>query len=135
MKDAVPPMCLDGERHAEFKSMIGTGSADTVDSFDENKMERLIAEKNELQAKLGEITEERGRQQTVQDRLETIYTVLDGLKNRPMTYDDEVVRQLIDCWSWSQRIGSKLFSAADFKWNSNFGRKIWTFCRKWGRCP
>ena len=82
---------------AEFKSMIDTVSADTVESFDENRMQQLIAEKNELQEKLGEITEERGRQQTVQDRLETIYTVLDGLKNRPMTYDDEVVRQLIDC--------------------------------------
>ena len=82
---------------AEFKSMIDTVSADTVDGLDENRIQQLIAEKNELQAKLGEITEERGRQQTVQDRLETIYTVLDGLKNRPMTYDDEVVRQLIDC--------------------------------------
>ena len=82
---------------AEFKSMIDTASADTVDGFDENRMQQLIAEKNELQEKLGEIDEERGRQQTVQDRLETIYTVLDGLKNRPMTYDDEVVRQLIDC--------------------------------------
>lgn len=84
-------------RDAEFKSMIDTASADTVDGLDENRIQQLIAEKNELQAKLGEITEERGRQQTVQDRLETIYTVLDGLKNRPMTYDDEVVRQLIDC--------------------------------------
>ena len=82
---------------AEFKAMIDTASADTVDGFDENKMQQLIAEKNELQEKLGEISEERGRQQTVQDRLETIYTVLDGLKNHPMTYDDEVVRQLIDC--------------------------------------
>ena len=82
---------------AEFKSMIDTASADTVDGLDENRIQQLIAEKNELQAKLGEITEERGRQQTVQDRLETIYTVLDGLKNRPMKYDDEVVRQLIDC--------------------------------------
>lgn len=82
---------------AEFKTMIETASADTVDGFDENRMQQLIAEKNELQEKLGEITEERGRQQTVQDRLETIYTVLDGLKNHPMTYDDEVVRQLIDC--------------------------------------
>lgn len=72
---------------AEFKSMIDTVSADTVDGLDENRIQQLIAEKNELQAKLGEITEERGRQQTVQDRLETIYTVLDGLKNRPMTYD------------------------------------------------
>ena len=77
--------------------MIDTVSADTVDGLDESRIQQLIAEKNELQAKLGEITEERGRQQMVQDRLETIYTVLDGLKNRPMTYDDEVVRQLIDC--------------------------------------
>ena len=77
---------------AEFKSMIDKVSADTVDGLDENRIQQLIAEKNELQAKLGEITEERGRQQTVQDRLETIFTVLDGLKNRPMTYDDEVVR-------------------------------------------
>ena len=82
---------------AEFKSMIDTVSADTVDGLDESRIQQLIAEKNELQAKLGEIDEERGRQQTVQERLETIYTVLDGLKNRPMTYDDEVVRQLIDC--------------------------------------
>ena len=82
---------------AEFKAMIDTASADTVDGFDENRMQQLIAEKNELQAKLGEIAEERGRQQTVQDRLETIYTVLDGLKNHPITYDDEVVRRLIDC--------------------------------------
>ena len=82
---------------AEFKSMIDTVSADTMDGLDENRIQQLIAEKNELQAKLGEITEERGRQQTVQDRLETIYAVLDGLKNHPMTYDDEEVRQLIDC--------------------------------------
>ena len=68
-----------------------------LDGLDESRIQQLIAEKNELQAKLGEIDEERGRQQTVQDRLETIYTVLDGLKNRPMTYDDEVVRQLIEC--------------------------------------
>ena len=82
---------------AEFKSMIDTVSADTMDGLDENRIQQLIAEKNELQAKLGEITEERGRQQTVQDRRETIYAVLDGLKNHPMTYDDEEVRQLIDC--------------------------------------
>ena len=82
----------------EFRiAQIDTVSADTVDGLDENRIQQLIAEKNELQAKLGEITEERGRQQTVQDRLETIYAVLDGLKNHPMTYDDEEVRQLIDC--------------------------------------
>lgn len=82
---------------AEFKAMIDTASADTVDGFDENRMQRLIAEKNELQEKLGQIAEVKERQETVKARLETICSVLDGLKNRPMIYDDEVVRQLIEC--------------------------------------
>ena len=77
--------------------MIDTASADTVDGFDENRMQRLIAEKNELQEKLGQIAEVKERQETVKARLETICSVLDGLKNRPMIYDDEVVRQLIEC--------------------------------------
>ena len=77
--------------------LVRYGANKMVDGLDENRMQQLIAEKNELQAKLGEIAEERGRQQTVQDWLETIYTVLDGLKNHPITYDDEVVRRLIDC--------------------------------------
>ena len=62
---------------AEFKSIIDTASADTVDGLDENGIQQLIAEKNELQAKLGEITEERGRQQTVQDRLEKLFSAAD----------------------------------------------------------
>ena len=82
---------------AEFKSMIDTASADTVDGFDENRMQQLIVEKNELQEKLGQIVEVKERQETVKARLETICSVLDGLKNHPMTYDDELVRQLIDC--------------------------------------
>lgn len=82
---------------AEFKAMIDTASADTVEGFDENTMQQLIAEKNELREKLGQIAEVKERQETVKARLETIYSVLDGLKNRPMSYDDEVVRQLIEC--------------------------------------
>lgn len=81
---------------AEFRALIDTVSADTVDGLDENRIQKLIEEKNELQAKLEEINEEKGRQKTVQDRLETIYTVLDGLKNHPMAYDDEVVRKLVE---------------------------------------
>ena len=81
---------------AEFRALIDTVSADTVDGLDENRIQKLIQEKNELQAKLEEINEEKGRQKTVQDRLETIYTVLDGLKNHPMAYDDEVIRKLVE---------------------------------------
>ena len=28
---------------------------------------------------------------------DAIYTILDGIKNRPMEYDDRIVRQLLEC--------------------------------------
>ncbi|MDD7393053.1 MAG: hypothetical protein PUG24_01500, partial [Eubacteriales bacterium] len=30
-------------------------------------------------------------------RLDDIYTILDGIKNHPMEYDDQIVRQLLEC--------------------------------------
>lgn len=63
----------------------------------ECKVQQLINEKNELQEKLRLIHKEKGSQKTTQNRLDSIYTVIDGLKNCPMTYNDEVVRKLIEC--------------------------------------
>ena len=82
---------------AEFNSMIDTASADTMDGFDENRIQQLINEKNELQKKLRLIHKEKGSQKTTQARLDSIYTVIDGLKNCPMAYNDEVVKKLIEC--------------------------------------
>lgn len=84
------------EIDSEFKAMIDAASAETMNGFDENRMQQLIAEKNELQAKLGQDAEAIERQKEVQSRLDTIYAVLDGLKNHPMVYDDETVRQLLE---------------------------------------
>lgn len=83
------------EIDAEFKAMIDAASAETMDGFDENRMQQLIAEKNELQAKLGQGAEAIERKKEVQSRLDTIYAVLDGLKNHPMDYDDETIRLLL----------------------------------------
>ena len=82
---------------AEFNSMIDTASADTMDGFDENRLQQLINEKNELQEKLMLIYKEKGCQKITQARLDSIYTVIDGLKNCPMAYNDEMVRKLIEC--------------------------------------
>ena len=84
------------EIDSEFKAMIDAASAETMNGFDENRMQQLIAEKNELQAKLGQGAEAIERQKEVQSRLDTIYADLDGLKNHPMVYDDETVRQLLE---------------------------------------
>ncbi|RHO45756.1 hypothetical protein DW115_10150, partial [Clostridium sp. AM09-51] len=32
-----------------------------------------------------------------QSRLDEIFTILDGLQNHPMEYDDTLVRQIIEC--------------------------------------
>ena len=60
-------------------------------------MELLIAEKNELRAKLEKIAEVKARREIIKVRGETIDAVLACLKNRLLTYDDEVVRKLIEC--------------------------------------
>ena len=39
--------------------------------------------------------EQGGAWQTIQYAI--IYTILDGLKNRPMEYDDQMVRQILEC--------------------------------------
>ena len=51
---------------------------------------------NELQAKLGQGVEAIENQKKVQSRLDTIYAVFDRLKNHPMSYNDETIRQLLE---------------------------------------
>ena len=77
--------------------MIDTASADTMEGSDENRIQQLLKEKNELQEKLRLIHKEKDSQKITQTRLDSICTVIDGLKNCPMAYNDEVVRKLIEC--------------------------------------
>lgn len=85
------------EIDAEFKAMLSKISTETVDAFDEEKAKRLMDEKVKLQQQLGEIQDVQLRRKTTQSRLDDIYTILDGLKNRPMEYDEQIVRQLLEC--------------------------------------
>ena len=34
---------------------------------------------------------------SLKSRLDDIYTILDGIKNHPIEYDDQIVRQLLEC--------------------------------------
>ena len=82
---------------AEFKAMIDAVSADTIDGVDETKMQQLLTEKNELMEKLNQIAVSKEQDKKAGERMNTIFPVIDGLKNHPISYDDEIVRQLIDC--------------------------------------
>ena len=85
------------EIDAEFKDMIRRISAENAEDFDEEKVTRLMGEKAELQKKLKQIDDAKQKQAGVKSRLDEIFTILESLKNHPLTYDDEIVRQILEC--------------------------------------
>lgn len=78
------------EIDAEFKRMLDCVSAETMDAFDDEKATRLMNEKSELQQQLAHYD-------SLQQQRENTKSILDGLKNHPMKYDDQLVRQLLEC--------------------------------------
>lgn len=85
------------EIEAEFKEMLNAVSSETLEAFDEGKATALMNEKNNLQQQLAQIAERKQKRANVKTRLDDIFTILDGLKNHPMEYDDRIVRQIIEC--------------------------------------
>ena len=37
------------------------------------------------------------KRQNAKSRLDEIYDILDGLKNHPMEFDDQILRQILEC--------------------------------------
>lgn len=85
------------EIDAEFKRMLDCVSAETIDAFDDEKATRLMNEKSELQQQLAHYDSLQRQRENTKSRLDDICTILDGLKNHPMKYDDQIVRQLLEC--------------------------------------
>ena len=85
------------EIDAEFRKMLDRVSTETVEAFDEETATRLMNEKSRLQQQLDNIADAEQRRENAKSRLNDIYTILDGIKNRPMEYDDQIVRQLLEC--------------------------------------
>ena len=85
------------EIDAEFKAMLNAVSSDTVDTFDEQRAKELMDEKSKLQQMLEGMAERKQKRENTKSRLDEIFTILDGLRNRPMEYDDRLVRQILEC--------------------------------------
>ncbi len=85
------------EIDAEFRKMLDRVSTDTIEAFDEETATRLMNEKSRLQQQLDSIADAEQRRENAKSRLDDIYMILDGIKNRPMEYDDQIVRQLLEC--------------------------------------
>ncbi len=85
------------EIDAEFKKMLDRVTDDTLEAFDDETATRLMDEKSRLQQQLDNIATAEQQRENAESRLDDIYTILDGIKNRPMEYDDRIVRQLLEC--------------------------------------
>lgn len=85
------------EIDAKFKRMLDCVSAETMDAFDDEKATRLMNEKSELQQQLAHYDSLQQQRENTKSRLDDICTILDGLKNHPMEYDDKLIRQLLEC--------------------------------------
>ncbi len=85
------------EIDAEFKAMVDSVSAQTADSFDEGKATALMNEKSKLLGQLEQISATKQKRENAKSRLDEIYTILDGLKNHPIKFDDQILRQILEC--------------------------------------
>jgi len=85
------------EIDAEFKAMVNAVSAQTADTFDEGRATELMNEKSKLLGQLEQIRTAMQKRESAKSRLDEIYTILDGLKNHPLTYDDQLIRQILEC--------------------------------------
>lgn len=84
---------LDEKYNELFNKM--TADTEDIESI-ENQLIEIINKKHSLQAQVEEINNERIKRENAHSRLEQIYLILDGLKNHPMTYNDTLVRQILD---------------------------------------
>lgn len=85
------------EIDAEFQKMLKAVSADNADGIDEERITELMNEKQRLTVQLEQYASVRQKRESAKSRLDEIYTILDGLQNHPMEYDDKLVRQIIEC--------------------------------------
>lgn len=79
------------------KGMLKAVSADNADGIDEERITELMNEKQRLTVQLEQFATMRQKRESAKSRLDEIYTILDGLQNHPMEYDDKLVRQIIEC--------------------------------------
>ncbi len=56
-----------------------------------------MAEKNSLEQQLAQYGNVQQEKENTESRLDEIFTILDGLENHPMEYDERLVRQVLEC--------------------------------------
>lgn len=82
----------------EFKNLLSSVTAENQQELlTDPRITDLMTEKRQLEKELAEYTAAEQHRQNTATRLDSIFTILDGMKNHPLTYDDAVIRQILQC--------------------------------------
>ena len=82
----------------EFKSLLNSVTAENQQGLlTDPRITDLMTEKRQLEKELAEYAAAEQHRQNTASRLDNIFTILDGMKNHPLTYDDAVIRQILQC--------------------------------------
>ena len=82
----------------EFKKLLNSVTAENQQELlTDPRITELMTEKRQLEKELAEYAAAEQHRQNTVSRLDNIFTILDGMKNHPLTYDDAVIRQFLQC--------------------------------------
>ena len=56
-----------------------------------------MAEKRTLESRLAEYIAAEQHRKSTQSRLDQIFSILDSIKNHPLTFDNEIIRKILQC--------------------------------------
>jgi hypothetical protein len=84
------------ELEAEIDALYLRQRQDATGDCD-GEFERLYGEKNALDEKLAQIKATANHAGAEQSRLDEIFIVTDGLRNRPLLWDETLIRQMVEC--------------------------------------
>lgn len=82
----------------EFKEILNTVTAENQESLlTDPRIEAMMSEKRTIEQKLAAYAAAEQRRKNAASRIDDIFTILDGMKNHPLTYDDQMIRQILQC--------------------------------------
>lgn len=85
-----------GELSAALSELYEIQAKNPQDNYD-SRFEALYTERNALKEKLVQLKASADHTSAEQSRLDKIFTVVDGLKNRPLDWNEQIVRQMVEC--------------------------------------
>ena len=82
----------------EFGGILNTVTAENPESLlADPRIEAMMSEKRTLENRLTEYIAAEQHRKNAMSRLDNIFTIFDGMKNHPLTFDNEIIRKILQC--------------------------------------